>query len=413
MPFRNYLRILAVCLALSAIAEVPGTAVAQEKKEGEEKPPAPSMDETTAKRLNEAIELLNTDQYDAAKQAIGKLDLTKLSPYERSRAEQILASIDHAKENFPGARGHLQEALKAGGLNELEILQVRYQIAQLFMAEERWKDGAAALEEWFKIAPTPNAAAYYLLAIAYYQMEDFAKALPPAKKAVELTHKPQQSWLELVLAIHLQREDYKEAIPLLKRLIALTPEKKAYWIQLSSIYGQLEDYENAVIILELAYNAGLLNEDSELRRLADLLVFIDVPYRAGQLLTDAIEKKKVTPDSKLYEKLANCWIAAREYEKAIGPLGRAGELSGNGDIYIRLGEVQVQRHEWPSAADAVRRGIDKGGLKDPANAQLLMGIALYNDKKLKESREWFQRAAASPQRRQTAQSYIQAIDSGL
>lgn len=413
MQFRSFLRILIVFFALFTITGAPGAALAQEKKEEEEKPKAPTMDETTAKRLNEAIELLNTDQYDAARQAIGKLDLAKLSPYERSRAEQILASIDHAKENFPGARSHLQEALKAGGLNELEILQARFQIAQLFMAEERWKDGAAALEEWFKIAPTPNAAAYYLLAIAYYQLEDFAKALAPAKKAVELTDKPQQSWLELVLAIHLQREDFKEAVPLLKTLIALSPDKKAYWIQLSSIYGQLEDYENAVLILQLAYNAGLLTDDSELRRLADLLVFVDVPYRAAQILTDAIEKKKVTPDSKLYEKLANCWIAAREYEKAIGPLGRAAEMAGNGDLYVRLGEVQVQRHEWTSASDAVRRGVDKGGLKDPANAQLLMGIALYNDKRPKESREWFQRAAASPKQRQTAQSYIQAIDSGL
>ena len=60
------------------------------------------------------------------------------------------------------------------------------------MQEEKWKEGAAALEEWFKTAANPNSAAYYLLAVAYYQQDDFDKALPPAKKAVELMDKPQR-----------------------------------------------------------------------------------------------------------------------------------------------------------------------------------------------------------------------------
>ena len=59
----------------------------------------------------------------------------------------------------------------------------------------------------------PNSTAYYLLAVAYYQQGDKRRALAPAEKAVELSEKPQESWLQLLLALRLQNEQYAEAVP--------------------------------------------------------------------------------------------------------------------------------------------------------------------------------------------------------
>lgn len=397
-------------LALVTSLVVAGSAVAQRAGGNEEgEAPPTGIDAQTGKVLNEAIELLNMEQFAAAGAKIGTLQLDKLSPYERGKVEQILFNIAYSQEKFDEARGHLQKAIDSGGLNQVEIDQARYQSAQLFMQEEKWKEGAAALEEWFKTAANPNSAAYYLLAVAYYQQEDFAKALPPAKKAVELMDKPQESWLGMLSALHLQREEYREAVPVLQKLIEVVPDKKTYWMQLSSVYGQMEDYPNALAIMQLAYEVGLVTEDQEVRRLADLLVFNDVPYRGAQVLEAAIEKKIVTLDDKLYEKLANCWIAAAEFDKSLAPLQRAAELSANGDLFIRLGEVQVQREDWPAAITAIQRGIDKGQIKDPANAQLLLGIAHYSQKDLAAARPFFERARQSAQHRGVADSYLQAI----
>jgi tetratricopeptide (TPR) repeat protein len=122
-----------------------------------------------------------------------------------------------------------------------------------------------------------------------------------------------------------------------------------------------------------------------------------------------MEKKIVTLDDKLYEKLANCWIAAGEYEKAIPPLTKAAEMAPSGDAFIRLGEVQVQREDWPAAIAAVQRGVDKGQLKDPGNAQLMLGIAHYSQKEFAAARPFFERARQSDKHRQIADSYLQAI----
>jgi tetratricopeptide (TPR) repeat protein len=407
-PISSYVKRAA--LAASVLLLATSAAFAQRAGGGsEEKAPAPTIDAATGKVLNEAIELLNMENYAGAGQKIGTLNLEKLSPYERSKVEQILFQISYSQERYDEARGHLQKAIDAGGLNTQEIEQARYQSAQLYMTQEKWKEGAAALEEWFKTAQNPNSSAYYLLAVAYYQQDLFDKALPPAKKAVELMDKPQEGWLGMLSALYLQKENYKEAIPVLQRLIAVVPNKKTYWMQLSSVYGQMEDYPNALGVMQLAYSVGLVTDDSEIRRLADLLLFNDVPYRGAQVLETAIEKKAVNIDDKLYEKLANCWIAAGEYDKATGPLERAAELSGDGDNFVRLGELQIQREKWTEAIAAIQKGVDKGKLKDAGNAQLLLGIAYFSQKNYREARPYFERAQRSDKHRQIATSYLQAI----
>lgn len=396
---------------MSASALAQGGRVDAEEREAAAQAQATNIDAQTGKTLNEAIELLNAQDFAGAAQKISTLQLDRLSPYERGRVEQILANIAIAQEKYAEAREHLQQAIASGGLNAVEIDQNRYQHAVLYIQEDKWREGAAALEEWFKTAASPNSAAYYLLAAAYYQLEDLTRALPPAKKAVELMDpaKPNESWLGMLSALHLQREEYREAIPVLERLITAAPDKKLYWAQLSQVYVQIEDYENGLAVMQLANLAGLVTDDSEIRRLADLLLFNDVPYRCGQVLEAGIEKRFVTLDEKLYEKLSNCWIAAGELDKAVAPLQRAAELAPSGDTFVRLGELQGQREDWPAAIAAIQRGVDKGQLKDPGNAQLWLGIAHYSQKSYEAAVPFFERARQSAKHRAMADNYLQAI----
>ena len=372
---------------------------------------AGTVDQQTGTILAEAIELFNMDNHAAALAKLGTLKIDKLSPYERGKFEQISFNIAYAQEKYDQARNHLKLAIESGGLNAQEISEAQFQSAQLYLTEEKYKEGAAALEEWMKTATNVNSSAYYLLAAAYYQLEDYDRALVPAKKAVELMEKPQENWLGMLSALYLQKEQYRDAIPVIEQLITVAPSKKMYWMQLSQVYTQLEDYPKALGVMQIAYSAGLVTDDAEVRRLADLLLFNEVPYRCAQVLEAGIEKKVVKVDDKVYEKLANCWISAAELDKAIEPLTRAAELAQSGDLFVRLGEVQVNREEWAAAQTALQRGIDKGKLKVLGSAQLMMGIALYNQDKFAEATPWFQRARSVEKHRNNAGAYLQLIQS--
>lgn len=382
---------------------------AQRAGDDDEEAAPPSIDVVTGKTINEAIEFLNMEDYASAQAKLGSLKMDRLSPYEKSRVEQIFFQIAYQQEKYDEARQHLTNAIAAGGLNEQEVSNLRFQIAQLYLQEENWAKGAQALEDWFKTAQNPNGSAYYLLAIAYYQQDQHDKAFEPAKKAVELTAEPQASWIQLLLSLYLDKDDFKSAIPLIERLVMMEPKKKDHWVMLSSVYQQLEDYPKALAAMQVAYEGGMLNQDSEYLRLADMLAFNEVPYRCGQLLEKSIADKKVEANSNAYQKLANCWIAAREFDKALDPLQEAAQRSNDGDLFVRLAEVNIQREDWTAAADALQKGLDKGKLKDTAYAQLLMGIALYEEKKPQAAVPWFERAQKDAERRKTASQYLQRI----
>jgi len=373
-----------------------------------------TVNPATGKRLNEAIEALHNQKYPEAKAALGKINLEGLSPYESSRVEQLLAAVDQAQGNYGSAREHLKKAIASGGLNDTEVSTARFQLAQLFMAESKWKEGVEALKEWFATAQNPNSAAYHLLAVAYYQLGDHNSAIEPAQKAVDLAGaKAQENWLQLLLALRLERQEYKLAIPILRRLIESAPTKKNYWQQLAGVYASTGSFQDAAIPMQLAYTMGLLADDADIERLSQILMQISIPYRAAQILSQGLEQGKVKGDSKAFELLANCYVAAREYDKATQPLRKAADLSGDGDLYVRLGEVFVQREDWPKAAEALRLGLDKGKLKNPGNAKLLMGLAIYNQKKLPEAQQWFQRAREHAESRNQAEAWLMHIQSEL
>jgi hypothetical protein len=373
----------------------------------------PAIDAQTGEVLNAAIEALRTNRHADARAAIAALDLATLSPYERSRAEQVLFNAAYGEQRYDDAQRHLASAVAAGGLSPQEVSQARYQSAQLLMAEERWREGAAALEDWFATAVTPSPAAHYLLAVAYYQLEELDRALPPAQRAVDLMAEPQEGWLGMLLALRLRNEEYRDAVPLLQKLVAAFPSKKTYWMQLSATYGQLEDYEGALATMQGAYGIGLLTEDAELRRLADLLLFQRHPARAAQVLESAIANDIVALDVGLYEKLATAWLAAGDPAQAITPLTRAAELADGGDPFVRLGEANIELRNWTAAEEAIEQGIRKGRLADEGKAQLLAGIALFEQDRLTDARGRFEQARFSSAHEPLAARYLAAIDSKI
>jgi tetratricopeptide (TPR) repeat protein len=383
-------------------------------KDGEQRWSGPryEIDQRTAKRLIEAREHLMAERYDEAEGALGKLRVKSLNPLELAQTYRIYAFIAYGREDYASARDYLEKTLATEVLDPQDAADVRFQIAQLWLQEQNWAEAARNLETWFTMVETPNAAAYYLLALTYYQLEDLERALVPAQKAVDISEEPRESWLQLLLALRLTRREYQEAIPLLEELVARFPQK-SYWLSLSTVYGALGNYEEALVPLQLAYTQGLLTEDSEVRRLAQLLLFLELPYRAALVLKQGLDDGVVEVDQEAFEMLSNSWIAAREYDRAVSPLERAGALAEAGDPYVRLAQVHIQREKWAEAADALRRALDKGGLKDPGDAELLMGIAFYSQKQPQQARQWFARARRHDSTRGEADTWIEHIDREL
>lgn len=359
---------------------------------------AQTVDQRTGKRLNAVQEFLMAEQYEEAEKILDGMTLTRLNAYERAIVFQMYGYIYAGREDYATAVDYFEKCLAEEAIVEQQAINMRFNIAQLYMALQRWDDALAALLKWFDEVEEANSNAYYVLAIAYYQKftetEDPTykkKALEPARKAVELATKPKQSWLQLLLALYLDDKQYEKSLPILEQLVSLYP-KKSYWLQLSAIYGELERDDESLAAQQLAYTQGLLTKDKELRRFAQLFLYYDLPWRAAKVVKKGLEDEVIEEDSESLELLANALLAAREYESALGPLDRAASLAENGDLYVRLGQVYIQREEWEKASAALESALEKGELDDPCQSQVLLGITNYSQGKKGSARNWFQRA---------------------
>jgi tetratricopeptide (TPR) repeat protein len=219
-----------------------------------------------------------------------------------------------------------------------------------------------------------------------------------------------ETWLQILVALHIQKEDYRSALPILEQLVARFPKKKQHWVQLALINGALENYPRALAVQQLAYRQGMLSDDKELRRLARASLHQNMPLPAAQVLEKALAEGKIQRDSEVLELLANSWIAAREYEKSLPPLRQAAELAKSGNLYVRLGQVYMQREAWKEATESLQQGIAKGELRDPGNAQLLLGFAYYNDQRVDQARSSFARARQHDKTREAADRWITHLE---
>lgn len=369
----------------------------------------------TAKVFEKAREQLEAERYAEAKAALDELRLDRLTPHERAQAHRLHGYIAYGSEQHADAIEQLRKALdEEDGLPPRERADVLFQVAQIQAVLERWSDLVATLTSWFQIVEQPNSSGYFLLALAHFQLGDLDAALPPAQQAVEIAKMPQQSWLQLLLAILLTKEDYAGAKLVLDQMIALYPNSgKNYWLQLAALHGVTGDEARALGVLEVAYRKGLLKDDDDLRRLLQMMIARGVPYRAAHILEKEMTDARFKEDAEALELLSISWILARESERALAPLARAAEISETGDLYLHLAQIHLLEEKWQEAVAVLRKAVAKGGLAEPGTAQLMLGIAYYNERELEEARDWFTRAQQSAATRQQAELWLQHVERAM
>jgi tetratricopeptide (TPR) repeat protein len=279
------------------------------------------------------------------------------------------------------------------------------------MATEEFEKAVEALKKWFKEVETPNGNAYYLLAAAYYQLDQIKNAIVPAETAIKVSKKPKPAWLQLLVGLYYETKQYPKAVKPLETLIMIDP-KRSYWTQLSSLYAHLEKEEKSLAVMQLAYAQDYLTKDSDLRALAQLYLYHSLPYQAGLVLEKAAADESVEKTPAYWEMLANSWLLARETERAFEPLRTGAEVSEGGSLYARLGQLFIEREEWANASKALEKAIAKGDLHDEHTTHLLLAISLYHQKKYSAAKKQLRiaRNSETESLRNSARQWMLMVD---
>ncbi|MFU8765497.1 MAG: tetratricopeptide repeat protein, partial [Haliea sp.] len=85
----------------------------------------------------------------------------------------------------------------------------------------------------------------------------------------------------------------------------------------------------------------------------------------------------------------------------------------DGELYARLGNIYLDGDRNEEAITAINRGLQRGGVRRPDSARLVLGMAYFNTKQYDKAREAFQAAGRDERSAQYARQWIQYMDSEI
>ena len=108
--------------------------------------------------------------------------------------------------------------------------------------------------------------------------------------------------------------------------------------------------------------------------------------------------------------MSNCYLAARENDKALAPLAQAAELSNDAEPYILLGQIHLQQERFDPALDALQKGLAKAKPEQRGSIHLLAGVALLGSERLDAAEREFRAAEGDDKTRAAAASYLKYVE---
>lgn len=373
---------------------------------------SPTISPSTFKQLQKIEGLIEKPAYaKALKQLNTLLPKVNKKAFEKAIVLKTIASVYALQGKYSKASEAMEKSLATKALSDQQEQQSRISLAQLYIGAGKYKQAAEIIEPWIAQMDSVSAEDYILLANLYAQLKRYRKALSYAKKAIAASQRPKESWYQLLLALNYEIKDYRASANALEDLIRKFSPKKEYWEQLAAIYQQMKQYKRAAAVKELAYREGILDKPEEILDLVNFYLYIDAPYKAGNLLQHEIEQGNITKTSKNYELLANAWTQSQEFDLAASALKKAAELSNKGELYFRLGRILIEQENWSGARSALGKAFDKGQLNDPGNAHVLYGMASYEMHFKNQAVNAFRKAQGYKKTRKIAQQWLNYINS--
>jgi tetratricopeptide (TPR) repeat protein len=401
-------------LALTLAA--PGISLAQEEKERKTKQTV-AMSQAVFEKLQEIQELVEAKDYAGAEKLQATLrERKKLTPYEIAQIWNLSGYAFYLQERYEDAIGSYEKVLQQEDLPEALEQSTLKTISQLYFTTEEYEKALATVERLMQVVAEPSADIFMLKGQALFQMQKYAEAIDPIKTALamfaEQGRTPRENWLLLLRVCYYELRDYPNMIGVVKELIKYYP-KDTYVLTLAGVYSELGNTKEQMALTEVLYEKGYLKTASHSTNLANLYLMHDLPYKAATLLEKEIGDGNVDANERNLRLLSQAWYQAREDRKAIPPLERASEMSEDGELYIRLAQSHINLDQWAQASEAARKGIRAGGLRRNDTANILLGMALFNQRRLEQARVAFQTAGKDARSKHTADQWINYVDSEI
>ena len=396
-----------------------GSAMAQQQGEdsNQKTKQAQAVSKEVYDRIQKAQEAIDEGDESGALRILEALEGRKgLTEYELQNVLNYKGFVYYNMENIEAAIATYERMLQIPSIEEQIKKQTLYTLAQFATMQEDYQKSLDLLDQWFVLETNPAPEPYILYAQNLYQVNRYADMIQPIETAMDVAVKRElevkEDWYVLLNFAYFQQENYAKVRDIQKTLLMNWP-KKRYWFSLAGAYTELGEDQNLVAAYDAAHTQGLLEKEAEFVTMAQLYMQSEVPYKAATLLDSEMKRGNVAEDAKNYRLLSQAWTLAAEDEAAIPALQEAARLSPEGELNLRLGNAYLNLGEYDKCAPAIQQGLEKGGIKSPDNAQISLGMCLYNLRQYRDAIAAFREAGKTQRSRRIANQWITVIEADI
>ena len=198
--------------------------------------PKLDISEKGQKKIQGAYDALDEEDFAKAEKLLTEANSGKASKYEKALALQGLSQIAYERDEVAKAIELNEQAIALNSLDNSSHFNLQYQVAQMYLMDEKYAEALTAIEKYFKESGATNKAeAWALKGNALYRMDKFPEAAESMKKAISLSPKPNDQWNQMLIATYYEGDNFAEAAKAAEEVLAKNPSDKKTRQQLSSI----------------------------------------------------------------------------------------------------------------------------------------------------------------------------------
>ncbi len=399
-----------------------GVAGAQERATEEDRDKtktkqAQAVSKEVYEKIQNAQELVDEKNYSGALKSLNSLyNPDKLTEYEQANVLNYIGFVYYNMDDTKNAIRTYEKMLAIPTLEEQIKKQTTFTMAQLLTMEEQYPKALTTLDKWFLLESNPAPEPFILRAQILYNLNRYKEMVSPIENAMRVARerdKPvKEDWYGLLNFAYFQQENYEKVRDIQKILLQNWP-KARYWKSLAGAYTELGEDEKLIYAYDAAHTQGMLEKDTEFVTMAQLYLQAEVPYKAATLLEEKMTAGIVPKNEKNYRLLSQAWMLSQEDKKAIPALEAAAKLASHGELDQRLANAYLNVGDYSECTKSANNAIRKGGLKNPDNMQISLGMCLYNLRRYADAKAAFGKAAETPRSERTAAQWTKVIDADL
>jgi tetratricopeptide (TPR) repeat protein len=312
------------------------------------------------------------------------------TPYEEYQVAKFLGfiAINQPMPDYAAAAAAYNRQIASGGAPEAEKAGV-YKVALRLNYQEKnfpeaIKDGVT-----LQMLQPFDDTEYLVMIQSYYSTDDFTNAADMAKKEIAAKvasgMKPSEDVLGLLLNSQIKVKNEAGAREALDQLAMISTKPDVWGQEMDFALGTkgLTDHQ----LLNL-YRLSMLTgnmKDTDFAAMATIDLQNGLPKEAIAVLTKGNKTGDLLTQAN--------GLAARD-EQSLPALAAEAAKHMDGEIDVKLGESYYTYGRYDDAIASLQKGIQKGGLKDTADAETTLGIVLLAAGKKDQAVAEFDKAAA-------------------